>query len=138
MAITRIYNHTAKRLLSDVNPLTDDLVLALASSFTFDATDTTLAGITWTEVSGNGYSRQSLANVTVDTVTTNDALIDADNVSITASGGSIDANYALIFDNTLANDPPLLAIDFEGTESAGDGTPFNVIFPNGLVAGTVA
>lgn len=138
MAITRIYNHTARRLLSDVNPLTDDLVLALSTSFTFDATDTTLAGITWTEVSGNGYSRQSLANVSVSTVTTNDALIDADDVSINASGGPIEANYALIFDNTLANDPPLFAIDFEGTESAGDGTPFNINFPNGLVAGTVA
>ena len=109
---------------------------------TFNATHTTLAATGGTEVtSGNGYTTggQALTNVTVSTVTTNDAKFDADDVTWAASGGAITASYAILYNDSDANDPPLLFIDFGGIESAGDGTDFKIIWnTNGIISFNVA
>lgn len=139
MAVTvSLYNHTSKRFAEGSNAASDTYKVILCTAATFNATNTTLAGITKTEVaSGNGYTTggQALANVAVTTVTTNDAKFTADTVTWTATGGSITASYAILFNDTDTDDPPLLFIDFGGAESAGDGTDFKIIWnASGIVS----
>ena len=143
MAVTiSLYNHTAKLFADGSNAVGDTYKVQLYSTATFDATNTTLAGITGTEATtGTGYTAggATLANAAVTTVTTNDAKFDADDVTWTASGGSITASYAVIYNDTDANDPPLAFIDFDGSQSAGDGTDFKVVWnANGIFTFTVA
>lgn len=113
----------------------------LCTAATFDATNTTLASITKTEVAnGNGYTTggQALTSVGVTTVTTNDAKFTADTVTWVASGGPITASFAILYNDTDTDDPPLLFIDFLGSESAGDGTEFKIIWnASGIVSFTV-
>lgn len=130
MAVTiTLYNHTSKLFADASNAPADTYKVKLYSSATFNAADTTLAGITGTEATtGTGYiaGGQSLTGVAVTTVTTNDAKFDANDVTWTASGGSITASYGVIYNDTDANDPPLAFIDFDGSKSAGDGTDFKI------------
>lgn len=108
----------------------------LCTAATFNATDATLAGITKTETaSGTGYISGGalLSNVTV-TSSLNDAKFDADDVTWTASGGSITASYAILYNQT-AGDLPLAYINFDGSQSAGDGTQFRITWnTNGIFA----
>lgn len=143
MAVTvSLYNHTAKRFADGSNAVGDTYKVLLATSATFSAANTTLAGITYTEVAnGNGYTTGgvTLTNVAVTTVTTNDAMFDADDASWTASGGSITASYGILYNSTDANSPPVAFIDFGGSQSAGDGTQFKIVWnASGLFTFTVA
>lgn len=143
MAVTiSLYNHTAKLFADGSNAAADTYKVKLYSSATFTASDTTLAGITGTEATaGTGYTAggQALTGVAVTTVTTNDAKFDANDVVWTASGGSITASYAVIYNDTDANDPPLAFIDFGGSQSAGDTTDFKVVWnASGIFTFTVA
>lgn len=143
MAVTiSLYNHTAKLFADGSNAVGDTYKVKLYSSATFTAADTTLAGITGTEATtSTGYTAggQSLANVSVSTVTTNDAKFDADDLVWAASGGPITASYAVIYNDTDANDPPLAFIDFGGSQSAGDTTDFKIVWnANGIFTFTVA
>lgn len=143
MAVTiSLYNHTAKLFAEGSNAAADTYKVKLYTAATFTAANTTLAGITGTEATtGTGYTAggQSLANVAVTTVTTNDAKFDADDLTWTASGGSITASYAVLYNDTDANDPPLAFIDFGGSQSAGDGTAFKIAWDaNGIFTFTVA
>lgn len=143
MAVTiSLYNHTAKLFAEGSNAAADTYKVKLYTAATFNAANTTLAGITGTEATtGTGYTAggQSLANVAVTTVTTNDAKFDADDLTWTASGGSITASYGVLYNDTDANDPPLAFIDFDGSQSAGDGTDFKIAWNvNGIFTFTVA
>lgn len=143
MAVTiSLYNHTAAKFADGSFIPGDTYKVMLCTAATFDATNTTLAGITKTEVAGaNGYTTggAALANVAVSTVTTNDAKFDADDVTWTASGGAITASYAILYNDTDANDPPVAFIDFGGSESAGDGTDFKLVWnASGIFTWTVA
>jgi hypothetical protein len=137
-----VYNHTAKLFADGSNAVGDTYKVALYTAATFDATNTTLAGVTKTEVAnGNGYTTggATLGSVAVTTVTTNDAKFDANDVTWTASGGSITASYAILYNDTDANDPPLAFIDFGGSETAGDTTDFKIIWnASGIFTFTVA
>lgn len=136
-----LYNHTAKLFADGSNAAADTYKVMLCSAATFSAADTTLAGITKTEVSGNGYTAAgaALTGVTVTTVTTNDAMFDASDVTWSATGGSIAAAYAILYNDTDTNDPPLAFIDFGGTESAGAGTDFKIVWnTSGIFTFTVA
>lgn len=132
MAVTiSLYNHTARLFADGSNTVADSYKLKLYSSAVFDAANTTLVGITGTETTtGTGYTAggQVLSGVAVTTVTTNDAKFDANDVVWTASGGSITASYAVLYNDTDANDPPLAFIDFGGSQSAGDTTDFKVVW----------
>lgn len=143
MAVTiSLYNHTAKLFADGSNAAGDTYKVALYTAATFDATNTTLAGVTKTEVAGSfGYTTggQTLASVAVTTVTTNDAKFDANDLTWTASGGAITASYAILYNTTDTNDPPVAFIDFGGSESAGDGTDFKIIWnASGIFTFTVA
>jgi hypothetical protein len=143
MAVTiSLYNHTAKRFASGENAEGDTYKVKLLTAATFNATHTTLAGTGGTEVAnGNGYTTggATLANVAVTTVTTNDAKFDADDVTWSASGGSIAAAYAIVYNDTDTDDPPVAFINFDGTETAGDGTDFKIVWnASGIFTFTVA
>ena len=132
MAVTiTLYNHTAQLFASGANIAGDTYKVKLFTAVTFDATNTTLAGVGGTETTtGTGYTAggPALTNVTITTVTTNDAKFDADDVTLTASGGSITASYGVIYNATDVNSPPLAFIDFGGSQSAGSGTDFKIIW----------
>ena len=143
MAVTiSLYNHTAKLFAEGANVPGDTYKVKLYTAATFSATHTTLAGVGGTEATtGTGYTAggPSLANVAVTTVTTNDARFDADDVTLTASGGSITASFGVLYNDTDANDPPLAFIDFDGSQSAGAGTDFKIIWDaSGIFSFTVA
>jgi hypothetical protein len=143
MAVTiSLYNHTAKLFAEGSNVPGDTYKVKLYTAATFNATHTTLAGVGGTEATtGTGYNAggPSLANVAVTTVTTNDASFDADDVTLTASGGSITASFGVLYNDTDANDPPLAFIDFDGSQSAGAGTDFKIIWDaSGIFSFTVA
>lgn len=132
MAVTiSLYNHTSRRFADGSNAVADTYKVKLLTAATFDATHATLAATGGTEATaGTGYTAggQALANVAVTTVTTNDAKFDADDLVWTASGGSIVASYAIIYNDTDTDDPPVAFIDFGGSESAGDGTDFIIVW----------
>jgi hypothetical protein len=145
MAVTiSLYNHTAAKFADGSFAVGDSYVINLYTAFTFDATATTKAGAESgaTQVStAFGYTQnaKTLTGVTVTTVTTNDATFDAGDVTWTASGGSITASHALIYNDTDANDPPVAYITLDGSQSAGDTTEFKIIWnASGIVTFTVA
>lgn len=137
-----LYNHTAQRFASGANAAADTYKVKLLTAATFNATHTTLAATGGTEVAnGNGYTTggAALTNVAVTTVTTNDAMFDADDATWTASGGTLSAAYGILYNDTDADDPPVAFIDFGGTESAGDGTQFKIIWnASGIFSFTVS
>lgn len=145
MAVTiSLYNHTAKRFADGSNAVGDTYKVKLYTGVFFDPTHTTLAAVGGTEAAtGTGYTAggQALANVTVIAggVLPDDAVFDADDLTWTASGGAITASYAVLYNDTDANDPPLAHIDFGGSESAGDGTDFIIVWSaNGIFRWSVS
>ncbi len=143
MAVTiSLYNHTAAKFADGSFAAADTYKVKLLTAATFDATHTTLAGTGGTEsTTATGYTAggQALTGVAVTTVTTNDAKFDADDLVWTASGGSIVASYGILYNDTDANDPPVAFIDFGGSESAGSGTDFIIVWnASGIFTWTVA
>lgn len=132
MAVTvSAYNHTTKLFAEGSINSTDSIKVILCTAATFDATQTLLASISKTETTGSGYTAggAALQNIVVSTVTTNDAKFDADDVVWTSgSSNTLTASYAIVYNDTLTGDPPLLFIDFGGAESAGPSTDFKIIW----------
>lgn len=137
-----LYNHTARRFADGSNSPSDTYKVRLLTAATFNATHTTLAATGGTEVANaNGYTTggATLTGVAVTTATTNDAMFDANDVSWTASGGAITASYAILYNDTDTDDPPVAFVDFDGSQSAADSTDFKIIWnASGIVTFTVA
>lgn len=129
VTITR-YNHTAARFAGGNVDLAALKFMLLSDAATFTATNTALTDVTNAgayQVSGNGWAAggELLANAAVTTVATNGAMLDADDIAKEAVGGSIGPAFkAVIFDDTA--DAPLWFIDFDGEQTAGEGTEFRV------------
>lgn len=143
MAVTvSLYNHTAKRFADGSNAVGDTYKVKLLTAATFDATHTTLAATGGTEATtGTGYTAggQALTGVAVTTITTNDAKFDADDVTWTASGGAITASYGILYNDTDTDDPPVAFINFDGSQSASDGTDFIIVWnASGIFTWTVS
>lgn len=135
MAITiSRYNHTAKKIANKEVTYTTLKVMLLDDGASFTAANTQLTQVTNAgayEVDGNGWTTggETLENVAVTVHDTNGAKIDADDVDVEADGGSIGPAYAaVIYDDTDADDAPLWYIDFDGPQTAGEGTPFKIQF----------
>ncbi len=135
MAVSMLrYNHTAKKLLNkEINTSTLKVML-LTNTAAFNAANTQLTQVTNAgayEVSGNGWTTggETLDNVGITTVDTNGAMIDADDIDVTATGGDIGPAYkAVIYDDSDADDAPLWFIDFGESKTADEGTPFKIVF----------
>jgi hypothetical protein len=136
-----LYNHTAKRFAEGGNAPGDDYYAMLCTAATFDATDAILSDITKTEVAnGDGYTTGGvlLTGVAVTTIGTNGAKFDADDATWTASGGPITASYAILYNATDTDSPPVALIDFDGSESAADTTDFLIVWDtDGIFTWTV-
>jgi hypothetical protein len=137
-----LFNTTTRKFADGTFSPSVTYKINLYSAFTFDATATTKtaaeSGATQL-TTANGYTQNSktLANVATSTATTNDAIFDADDVTWTASGGSIAATKALIYADSLTNKDPVAFIDFGGTSTATDGTDFKIVWSaNGIVSFT--
>jgi hypothetical protein len=111
-------------------------IILMNSSHAFNATHTQLSQVSANQISSaNGYV-QDAKNLTSVTWTESGGTVtfDAADVVWTASGGSIGpAEHAVIYDNTAANNELVCSIDFDGAETAGDGTDFKITFhANGI------
>jgi hypothetical protein len=133
MAVTvSVYNHTVSRFANGANAVGDTYKINLYSALTFNAAHTTKAAVdaAATQLStANGYTQDTkeLGSVAVNVVTTNDANFDAADVQWTASGGDIGpASYAMIYNDTDADDPPVAVVNFGEAKTAGAGTTFNI------------
>lgn len=142
MAVTvSLYNHTAAKFGEGSFAEGDTYKLMLLnSSGTFTGANTVAGDVSANEVSGNGWTAggETLANVAVTTVTTNDAKFDADDISVTATGGAIGpAENAVIIDTTDTN--ALVAhIAFGEAKTADTGTDFKVTWnASGIFTWTV-
>lgn len=96
-----MYYQTKERIGDGTIDLDDDtfICILLGSGYTPSLeNDDILADISAQEISGNGYSRYTLT----ETWTRSGAVVtfDTDDATYTASGGSITARYAAIFDDT--------------------------------------
>ncbi len=125
MAIQR-YNHTIERILNGGLSMSSMMAMLLNSSATFVASHTTVNQVSNTgaySVGGNGWTASGMpfAGEAYSIVDTNDAMYDMDNLSVTASGGSIGpASAVLLFIGTT----PLFFQAFDTPQEAGNGTPF--------------
>lgn len=139
-----LYNNAAKRLVNKEVDLTALKLMLLDNTASFVATHTALTSVAGAanakQVFGNGWTDtgETLASVAVTTVTTNDAMLDADDVVKTATGGSIGPAYAaVLYDDTDASDAPIAYIDFGAAQAAGVGTDFKVVWDaNGIISFT--
>jgi hypothetical protein len=139
MAVTMsLYDHSVKLLVNKEVTLTTLKVKLLDATATFSASDTTVTAVDSAgtkEVSGNGWTTGglTLASVVVTQVTTNDAMLDANDATATATGGTIGPAFAaLVYDST--SNKPLVYIDFGQAQSAGNTTDFKIVWDaNGLI-----
>lgn len=142
MAVTvSVYNHTTRLFAEGSINEADSFKVMLCTSAAFNASDTTLASISKTEVSADGYTAGggALTNVVVSTVAPNDAKFDADDVTWTAGATTdIAASYGILYADSITGDPPLVFIDFGEEEAAGPTTQFKIIWnADGIVLFTV-
>lgn len=137
-----LYNHTTRLFGNGTFAEGHTYKVKLLTAATFDATDVTLAETGGTEVTNaNGYTTggATLTGVAVTTVTTDDAKFDANDAVWSATGSGISASFAILYDDTVTNDPPVAFINFDGTESAGAGTDFIIQWnASGIVTFTKA
>lgn len=115
-------------------------VALLNASGTFNAANTVWSDVSANEVSGNGWAAggETLENVAITTVTTNDSKFDADDISVAATGGAIGpAENAVIYDASDAGS--LMAhISFGEAKTADVGTDFKITWnAGGILTGTV-
>ncbi len=135
MAITiSRYNHTAAKMASGAVTLGSLKLMLLDNSASFTAANTALTTVSNAgayEVDGGGWTTggEALASAAVTTVDTNGSMLDAADIVVTATGADIGPAYAgVIYDDADGSDAPLWYIDFDGPQTAGDGTDFRVTF----------
>lgn len=142
MAVTiSLYNQSAAKLLGGTWNSTDTYKLMLLdASGTFTASHTVVGDVSADEVSGNGWTAggETLAGVTVSTVTTNDAKFDANDISVTASGGAIGPAENAVIINTTDTSALVAHIAFGEAKTADSGTDFQVTWDAaGIITATV-
>ena len=121
----------------DLDNDTFDIIL-MNSSHVFTATNTIKANISANEIAtGFGYTQGAKTLTTPTWIESSGTLtFDAADVTWTASGGSIGpATDAVIYSETSTSpvDALMCSIDFDGAQTAGDGTDFKITFnANGI------
>ena len=114
----------------DLDTDTFDIIL-MNSTHTFSSANTVKADISANEIAtANGYTQgaETLASVAWSE-TGGTTTFDAADVTWTASGGDIGpATDAVIYSETAGSDELMCSIDFDGPQTAGDGTDFKVTY----------
>lgn len=130
MAITvSTYNEFAKHIIEAAFSATayePDLSMYCGSGDAFTAADNTLALVAngWTLMNAFGWTNPRALAETITTQTTNDGRCDYDNLTVSAVGGTIQGDIAVVFDNNEASDEPSQHVDFGENKSADAGTDF--------------
>jgi hypothetical protein len=135
--VATVPNHFKYLLATKAVDLANDTfkIILMNTTFAFDKdSHALLADVTADQLStGNGYTQDSktLSGVTV---TENDITDKAtsvwSDVTWTASGGSIGpSGAAIIYDDTVANDPVVMCIDFGADFTTPDGFCFQIQAP---------
>lgn len=109
----------------------DTFKLALMnSSHVFTATNTVWANVSANDLgTANGYTAAGQALTSVTWVESSGVVTwDSADVTWTAAGGSIAADDGVLYSDTAASDELAFSIDFDGTQTAGDGTDFKVVW----------
>lgn len=88
--------------------------------------------------SGNGYTQgaKEVSFTCADDDTNDRATADAPDISWTASGGNLPstaARYAVIWDDTAANDPIIYILDLSSDRQAADGANFNILWDSDCI-----
>lgn len=113
----------------DLDGDTFDIIL-MNATHSFNSANTIKSDIAANEIAtGAGYTQgaKTLASVTWGE-SGGTTTFDAADVTWTASGGAIAATDAVIYSETAASDQLMCSIDFDGEQSAGDGTDFKITF----------
>lgn len=124
-----IYNHTAKLFANQEVDVDNLKVMLIGAGGSFNAAHTAVSSVSGNEVSGNGWDSggEPLAGEAVTTVTTNDAKLDADDVVVEATGGSIGpSSFYCLYDAT--SNKPLLWCEFDEPQTATVGNNMEIIF----------
>lgn len=127
-----LYNNAKLKLVDgsfDLDTHTFKIIL-LNNSHAFNAAHTQLSDVTANQLAtANGYTQNSMTLGSVTLGQTGGVVtFDAADVVWTASGSGITASYAVVYNDTVANDLLLFNMTFSGPESAGSGTNFNIIW----------
>lgn len=132
MTIVTIYDHTRARFLSGANAVGDEYIINLYSALPENATATTKSaaesGATQIATAFGYTQNAKIVSGLAVTSSGSAGVLDAPDIIWTASGGNIAAGFAMIYNNTDTNDPPVFRYDFEGTVTALDGDPFQIIW----------
>lgn len=137
MAVTvTAFNQLAKDLANGAHDLDTHQLKAALSNAAPTATDTDLVDIT--EISAvNGYSSGgfSLGGVTGSNPTVTKFKLDANDLQITASGGTMSTFRYIVLYNSTASNKLLLWYDLGTTISLSDGSSYTLEFDatNGIL-----
>lgn len=135
MSVTvTIYNHTAARFWSGANAVGDQYIINLYTVLPENASATTKtaaeAGATQLATAfGYTQNAKALTSVAVTIFSTNGFKFDADNPVWTAAGGNLEAEFAMVYNNTDTNNSPVFRVDFGGTSTAPDTIPLEIGWP---------
>lgn len=131
MATIHIYNKFKLYLADGTIDMDNDQfkVALMDSNHTFVSTHTDFSQVASNEIAvGNGYTGggKVIPNTTWIENGGN-VTFDGDNVAWTATGGVIGpAAHAVIYDDTATDDKLVCSINFEGAQTAGEGTDFRI------------
>jgi hypothetical protein len=135
--VTTIPNHFKYLMATKNIDMANDAfkMILMDSAFAFDKdTHALLADVTANQIAtANGYTQnnKALAGVSVvENDTTDKCTSTWSDVTWTASGGSIGpTGAAIIYDDTVADDPVLCCIDFGADFTTPDGFAFQIQAP---------
>lgn len=129
----KLYDTAKQKLLQgllDHDGHTFKCALFLSTSNCDTATHDELADLTNQHANGNGYTTggATITNLVI-TQASGTTTWDFDNIAWTATGGSIIARFAVIYDDTVAGDPLIARCLLDTTPAdatATDGNPFTI------------
>lgn len=141
----QIYNLAAKKLANKEITLAGLKAMLVGAGYTFNATEAVMTTAKAQEVSGNGWTAggMAIASAAITTVTTNDAMLDGNDIDVTATGGAIGpASGVVVYDSTPGSDAtniPLCYYAFPSPKTADVGTSFKITWAaGGILTWTVA
>lgn len=135
MAVTiTLYNHTRQRYYAGLNAISDEyrvnlytVLPAIPAANTKAAAE---AGATQV-ATAFGYTQNAkiITGLAATIISVEHAMIDAPDTVWSAVGGNIVANFAMMWNNTDTDGPPVLRMDFGGPVTALDTNPFTIVWP---------
>lgn len=139
MAVTiSVYNKFKEYFGDGTIDLDDDTFKAMLmnTSHVFTATHTQRTNVSANQIAtGNGYTQATGGGTGLSLASTSwseasgTLTFNSNSLSWTASGGSIVASDLVVFDDTASNDELCWSVDFDGEQTAADGTTF-LVSPN--------